>query len=117
MPADNHPAAVAEAARAVEEAWEAWDKNPEKRDTLALICLMHNLDVWLAAHRAARAAGFVEVMVSREGIEALKAWKVYNDSRCPCCDDGDDAAECTCFAPDFPDPLLLLVRDLAPLLK
>ena len=72
---------------------------------------------WLSARRAAHAAGYCECLVSLEAVDALRAWKAYCDGRCPNCDGGDYAAQCTCGAPDYKDPLPLLARDLGPLLK
>jgi len=66
----DHAAAVAAASLAVEEAFDGdsghvtcdeWDEQLE-----------HAVDNWLAARRAAKAAGFVEALVSKEAVEALR---------------------------------------------
>ena len=126
----DHAAAVAAAARAVEESWDAPRPMPGHsadcyRDGDLDVCPLCAWSAersrcvadWLAARRAAQAAGYVEVLVSGEAVEALRGWKAYADDKCPCCDVGDSTARCTCGAPDYPDPLPLLARDLGPLIK
>ena len=90
----NHAAAVAAAIRAVEEAWDKWQnaippKMPLGRRQDGIHFTPHHLlldcgsakeafiaasEHLLAARRAARDAGYVEVMVSKEAVEALRAY-------------------------------------------
>ena len=95
----DHAAAVAAAGRAVEEAFDGdsghvtcdeWDEQLE-----------HAVDNWLAARRAAKAAGFVEALVSKEMFEAYdKAMKFGG-----------------CNPNDVDDFFDVFQRDLGPLLK
>ena len=90
----NHAAADAAASRAVEEAWDKWQnaippKMPLGRRQDGIHFTPHHLlldcgsakeafiaasEHLLAARRAARDAGYVEVMVSKEAVEALRAY-------------------------------------------
>ena len=84
----------------------ALDRLEQAADAYSRVCNNHNgkevdlaVDGLLAARRAAHAAGFVECMVSKKAVEALR-----------------DAVSggATGYAKDCLD---LLARDLAPLLK
>jgi hypothetical protein len=69
----NHPAAVAEAAKRVEEAWEVYRcgcsaTEPEDREAFT-----DAFSSWRAARCAARNAGYVEVMMSKEAVMEARA--------------------------------------------
>lgn len=62
---------IADLERAVEEAWENINfVSVRKEQHIAFCNAMAN---WLAARRAARDAGMVPCMLSREAVEALRA--------------------------------------------
>lgn len=105
-PTVNHAAAVAEAAKAVDEAWQQWDficddagSQEDARD--AKHAMVEATIKWLAARRIARAAGYVECMVSKEAVAAFK--RALEQGGC---------------SPNLVDDFMdLLVRDLAGLLN
>lgn len=70
--------------REVEQAWNLWDTgghDDEAREVL------HRLAAYLHARRAARAAGYVPVMISQDTIEELRflrdehplVWALFDD--------------------------------------
>jgi hypothetical protein len=106
MPTD-HPD-LTKLANAVEQAWE-WLYQQDGWTTLddapqdALRELHRATGTLVNARRAALAAGYVECLISREAVEALRTW----DNKPRCYDSGRHFADAACE---------VLARDLAALL-
>jgi len=94
---------LAKLADAVEEAHAAWNG-----ETYQTVHLVNAVEVLLAARRSARASGYVECLLSREAVEALRLRLLPWGSHHPCCEKPE--GQCTCGEE-------ALARDLAALLK
>jgi len=137
----DHPAAVAAAIRAVEEAWDKWQnaippKMPLGRRQDGIHFTPHHLlldcgsakeafiaasEHLLAARRAAKVAGYVEVLVSRDSLNGVRSYARLSAECAEIEEAGgaDDAWEVKAHAAECVAASTCgkLARDLGPLLK
>ena len=114
MPTDRPD--LAKLADAVEAAHEHQWRFPGGADDSAEVCaLSAAVGSWLAALRAARDSGYVEALVSREAVEALREEQRLSER----CAEGDGTNDDLYEARDCASHRAcdLLARDLAGLLK
>ena len=95
----DHAAVVAAAAQAVEATFNEWDATGNEEWARVVL---HRLAALLHARRAARDAGYVECMISREAVAALRDCWSYQ---------GEEHKVRVFVA------MQLLARDLGPLIK
>ena len=104
MTAPTPAQAVADAARAVEETWIRSLRGTYNGNAVIDYDAVCAVNSYLAARRLARAAGYVEVMVSKDAVEALRKWNLACQSV-----SGASVQQATAFG--------LFARDLAPMLN